>query len=92
MVEAAYLLNPVAGEVEGGELGVLVQSADLLDAVVGEVELVELLEAVEALHLDDAVTLETQEAVEDDTGLITGLKTLICEGILNFFTNSESLA
>ena len=62
VVEAAYLLDPVAGEVEGGELGVLVQPADLLDAIVGEVELVELLEAVEALHLDDAVALETQEA------------------------------
>ena len=65
MVQPTYLLDPVAREVEGGELGVLLQPADDLDAVVGEVELVQLLEAVEALYRYYAVALEAQEAVEE---------------------------
>ena len=65
MVQPTYLLDPVAREVEGGELGVLLQPADDLDAVVGEVELVQLLEAVEALYRHYAVALEAQEAVEE---------------------------
>merc|ERR1719270_2290221 len=62
MVQTTYFFDSVAREVEGGELGVLLQPADDLDAVVGEVELVQLLEAVEALYRHNAVALEAQEA------------------------------
>ena len=84
MVQPTYLLDPVAREVEGGELGVLLQPADDLDAVVGEVELVQLLEAVEALYRYNAVALEAQEAVEEirDTGWMKIVR------ILNRISNS----